>query len=151
MQNGQSVFLASLPSLALCFQPHSRPFVWLLARTWIRKNTHCFAVYFDRQQEFHLQVFIAIKGDGRPTLLLLYAKMLLVPISFFLCRVGFSLESSAFSQRKCDFSRLFHTERSWHTSIYCGFCFWLTGFALWWCKSIFFDLFWSVKLFIAAE
>ena len=31
-------------SLALCFQPHSRPFVWLLARTWIRKNTDCFAV-----------------------------------------------------------------------------------------------------------
>ena len=38
------VFLPSLPSLALCFQPHSRPFVWLLARTWIRKNTDCFAV-----------------------------------------------------------------------------------------------------------
>ena len=30
-------FLASLPSLSLCFQPRSRPFVWLLARTWIRK------------------------------------------------------------------------------------------------------------------
>ena len=30
-------FLASLPSLALCFQPRSTPFVWLLARTWIRK------------------------------------------------------------------------------------------------------------------
>ena len=29
---------------ALCFQPCSRPFVWLLARTWIRKNTDCFAV-----------------------------------------------------------------------------------------------------------
>ena len=42
----QFVFLASLPSLALCFQPCSRPFVWLLARTWIRKNTDCFAVYF---------------------------------------------------------------------------------------------------------
>ena len=27
------------------FQPRSRPFVWLLARTWIRKNTDCFAVY----------------------------------------------------------------------------------------------------------
>ena len=27
------------PGLALCFQPRSRPFVWLLARTWIRKNT----------------------------------------------------------------------------------------------------------------
>ena len=38
-------FLASLPSLALCFQPRSTPFVWLLARTWISKNTDCFAVY----------------------------------------------------------------------------------------------------------
>ena len=28
-------FLASLPSLALCFQPRSRPFVWLLVRTWL--------------------------------------------------------------------------------------------------------------------
>ena len=35
----------SLPSLALCFQRRSRPFVWLQARTWIRKNTDCFAVY----------------------------------------------------------------------------------------------------------
>ena len=42
----KTVFLASLPSLALCFQPRSRPFVWLLARTWIRKNTDCFAVKF---------------------------------------------------------------------------------------------------------
>ena len=33
------------PSLTLRFQPPSRPFVWLLARTWIRKNTDCFAVY----------------------------------------------------------------------------------------------------------
>ena len=37
---------ASLPSLTLCFQPRSRSFVWLPARTWIRKNTDCFAVYF---------------------------------------------------------------------------------------------------------
>ena len=35
----------SLPILALCFQPRSRPFAWLLARTWKRKNTDCFAVY----------------------------------------------------------------------------------------------------------
>ena len=34
-----------LPSLTLRFQPRSRPFVWLLALTWIRKNTDCFAVY----------------------------------------------------------------------------------------------------------
>ena len=32
-------------NLALCFKPRSTPFVWLLARTWIRKNTDCFAVY----------------------------------------------------------------------------------------------------------
>ena len=38
------VFLASLPSLAHCFQPRSRPFVLLLARAWIRKNTDCLAV-----------------------------------------------------------------------------------------------------------
>ena len=37
--------LASLPSFALRFQPHSRHFVWLLAGTWIHKNTHCFVVY----------------------------------------------------------------------------------------------------------
>ena len=34
------VFLTSLPCLALC----STPFVWLLASSWIRKNTDCFAV-----------------------------------------------------------------------------------------------------------
>ena len=37
--------LASLPSLDHCFQPRFRPSVWLLARTWIPKNTDCFAVY----------------------------------------------------------------------------------------------------------
>ena len=36
-------------------------------------------------------------------------------VSFFLCWVGYALEGSAFSLSKCDFSRLFHTERSWHT------------------------------------
>ena len=34
----------SLPSLALCFQPRCRPFVWLLACTWMRNNKDCFAV-----------------------------------------------------------------------------------------------------------
>ena len=63
------------------------------------------AAGFDRRQELH----------GRPTRLLLYSKMLLVPISFFLCGVDYSLEGSTFSLSKCDFSRLFHTERSWHT------------------------------------
>ena len=35
----------SVWGLALCFQSRSRPFVWLLTRTWIGKNTDCFAVY----------------------------------------------------------------------------------------------------------
>ena len=40
----------SLPCLALCFQPCSRPFVWLLVRTWIRKNTNCFVVYGNKEE-----------------------------------------------------------------------------------------------------
>ena len=60
-------------------------------------------------------VFIAIKGGGRPTRRLPHAKMLLVPINFFLCWVDYALEGSTFSMSKCDFNRLFHTKRSWHT------------------------------------
>ena len=55
------------------------------------------------------------RGRLRPTLLLLHAKMLLVPIRFFHCCANYALEGSTFSLSKCDFSRLFHTERSWHT------------------------------------
>ena len=65
---------------------------------------------FDRRQELHLRVFI-----GRPIRFLRHAKMRFVPISFFLCWVDYALEGSTFSLSKCDFSRLFHTERSWHT------------------------------------
>ena len=43
MRREKKTPLASLPSLALCFQFRSRPFVWLIARTWISKNTDCFA------------------------------------------------------------------------------------------------------------
>ena len=60
-------------------------------------------------------VFIAIKRGGRPARHLPHAKIRLVPISFFLCWVDYALEGSTFSLSKCDFSRLFHTERSWHT------------------------------------
>ena len=71
-------------------------------------------------------VFIAMKGGGRPTRRLPHAKMLLVPISFFLCWVDYALEGSTFSLSKFGFSRFFHTERSWH-----GFCLLSAGlFAL---------------------
>ena len=63
-----------------------------------------------------LEILIAIKGGGRPTRLLPYAKMLFIPRKFFfLCWVDYALEGSTFSLSKCDFSRMFHTERSWHT------------------------------------
>ena len=39
-----------------------------------------------------------------------------------------------------------HWEVMTHISIYCSYCFCSAGFALWY-KRIFFDLFWSVKLF----
>ena len=43
---------------------------------------------------------------------------------------------------------MFHTERSWHIyRLTVVIVFWSAGFALW-CKRIFFDLFWSVKLFL---
>ena len=44
-----------------------------------------------------------------------HAKMLPVPISFFLCSVDYALVGSTFSRSKYGFSRWFHTERSWHT------------------------------------
>ena len=80
----------------------------------VQRDQQC----FDRRQELHLwvyPVFIAIKGGGRPTRRLPHVKMLLVPISFFLCWVDYALEGSTFSLSKYDFSRVFHTERSWHT------------------------------------
>ena len=69
----------------------------------------------DRNYTFGYFFNVAIKGGGRSTRLLPHAKMLLVLISFFLCWVDYALEGSTFSLSKYDFSRVFHTERSWHT------------------------------------
>ena len=70
---------------------------------------------FNRRQELHFRVFIAIKGGGGPTRLSPHAKLLLFPVSFFLCWADYALEGSTFSLGKCDFSRLFHTENSCFT------------------------------------
>ena len=48
MQNVQFVFLASLLSLTLCFQPRSRPFV---ARAWMRKDYGLFCSLKDRSTD----------------------------------------------------------------------------------------------------
>ena len=41
----RGVRVLPLPSLALCFQARSRPFVWLLARTWIRIHTQKYGLF----------------------------------------------------------------------------------------------------------
>ena len=65
----------------------------------------------------------------------------------FICWVYYVQEGSAFILRKFDFSSTFQTKRSWHLyRLTVVIVFWSAGFALW-CKRIFFDLFWSVKLF----
>ena len=47
------------------------------------------------------------------TRLLPHAKMLLVPMNFFLWQVDYTWRKT-FWLSKCDFCRLFHAERSWH-------------------------------------
>ena len=59
--------------------------------------------------DFRLPTSVAMKGDDRPTRLLPYAKMLLVPKTFF------SLLLGRLCFRRFWLSRLFHIERSWHT------------------------------------
>ena len=55
----------------------------LLQNVRLRKQVQRDQQRFDRRQELHLRVFMAIKGSGRPTRLLPHAKMLLLPISLF--------------------------------------------------------------------
>ena len=100
---------------------------WLLQSMKLRRQVQRDQQRFDHRQELNLRVFLAIKGSGRPTRLLPHTKMLLVPISFFLCWVDYALEGSTFSLSKCDFSCLFHTERSWHTHVYLLWFLFLVG------------------------
>ena len=122
---------------------------WLLQNVKLGRRVQRDQQRFDRRQELHLREFIAIKGGGRPARLLPHAKMLLVPINVSFCWVDYAMESSTFLLSSVILAACF-TLRGHvmaHTVLMC-FCFWSVGFALW-CKSIFFDLFWSIKLFIA--
>ena len=58
---------------------------------------------------FRLPTSVTMKDGDRPTRLLPYAKMLLVPKTFF------SLLLGRLCSRRFWLSRLFHIERSWHT------------------------------------
>ena len=56
---------------------------------------------------------IAIKGGGRPTRLFTSCQNAAYSNKVvFICWVDYALEGSAFILSKCDFSRMFHTERS---------------------------------------
>ena len=67
--------------------------------------------------------------------------------NFFLWWVYYILGATLWMS-KCEFCRLFHTERSWHAYwFWSAYCFWSAWFVLW-CKSTFFDLFWNVNLFL---
>ena len=81
----------------------------------------------------------------------LAAKMLLVAMNCFLCRVHYALEENVLTEQMwilaAYFKHTFHSERSWHALYW----FSLAWFFLW-CKSIFFfGLFRNVKFFIAAD
>ena len=56
----------------------------------------------------------AVTGGGRPTFTS-YQSAARSKTFFFLCWVHYALEGSTLSLSRCDFSSLFHTERSWHT------------------------------------
>ena len=82
---------------------------------WNRSGWECRVYYAMRKSKLFLnwpsgQDLLAVL---KSTPLLPHAKMLLVPIRFFFWRVDYALECSMFWLSKCDFSRLFHTERSW--------------------------------------
>ena len=80
---------------------------------WNWSRWECRGVYYAmRKSKRFLQDLLAVL---KPTPLLPHAQMLLVPILFFFFwRVDYALKGSMFWLSKCDFSRLFHTERSWH-------------------------------------
>ena len=77
-------------------------------RRQVQRDQQCFV----RQQELHLRVFISTKGGGQARTTFTSCQN---AACFFLRWVDYALEGSTFSLSKCDFSRLFHTERSWHT------------------------------------
>ena len=85
---------------------------WLLHNVKLRREVQRDQQRFHCRQELHLSSGIYSNkrgggGGGRPTRLLPGAKILLVPISFFLCWVDYALEGYTFSLSKCDFSPLF--------------------------------------------
>ena len=69
-------------------------------------------------------------------------------MSFFLWRVDYALDGLVVTEQMCFLPLFSFCGVVTRILIFCGYCFWSTWFASW-CKNIFFELFWNVKLFIA--
>ena len=74
--------------------------------------------------------------------------MRLFPMSFFLWRVDYALDGLVVTEQMWFLPLFSYCGVVTRILIFCGYCFWSTWFASW-CKNIFFELFWNVKLFIA--
>ena len=94
-------------------------------------------------------LFSVKRGSVGNTRLKPHAKMLLVPMNFFSLTGKLCSGGKRFHQANVIFVAYFiQRGRDTHIDLARLHCFWSAWIALW-CKSIFFDLFWNVKLFIA--
>ena len=124
--NGKSILFIPFPFACNCGKELFRIQKW---RTEIRILTQLSKQVFWNWSGWECRVYYAKRKSKRflhwssgpdllavlkPTPLLPHAKMLPVPIRFFFWRVDHALEGSMLWLSKCDFSRLFPTERSWH-------------------------------------
>ena len=98
--------------------------------------------------------FTAVLGEELDSVgntpLLLMPKCCLFQWIFFLWRVDYALEENVLTEQMWFLPLISYWEVVTRILIFCGYCLWSAWFALW-CKSIFFDLFWKVKLFNAAK
>ena len=62
--------------------------------------------------------------------------------------VDYALEENVLAEQMWSLPLIFHTERSWHILIFCGYFGMIIALS---CKSISFDLLWNAMLFIAAK
>ena len=84
------------------------------------------------------------------TWLLLMPKCCLFQWFFFLWQVDYALEENFLTEQMWFLPHISYWKVVTRILIFCGYCLWSAWFVLW-CKSIFFDLFWKLELFIAAK
>ena len=131
--------LMSLGLVVLLLSLTSAPIAWLSPQVWLARSTCVLGL---RQSNWQFQMgqsLIIACVLYCPLLFHWYNVILRLPSLglgtsnkvVFICWVDYVLEGSAFILSKCDFSRMFHTERSWHAyRLTVVNVFWSAGFAL---------------------